>query len=251
MLWRTEVRKHLPVFAAVYSAIVLVGVARWVAPDVLVLEIVQALCGMLCWTGSAVYAATILFRFITLGDDVSLQISSVGRWSSASLKASVLCGLLVLQHLLGVAVTVDQLRNTAAAEFATALVYVVVAKTLSIVSFLTLVLLSATSAKVFSGRGACAAVFVIGLLTAITAQGLTLWRIGAPTTEHFFIGVGGDAFTVNLYANILPLTLTGPAEGFLPIITGTSMVLNLSAVLAFLACWALLIRFRRFNFVAI
>jgi len=249
MLWRTELRKHLPIFATVWMATLAAGVAAAIAPHVVVLEVVHALCGMLCWTASSLYAASVLFRFIALGDDLFLQISSVSRWKLALLKVALLGALMVVQHLIAVGTDLGQLRNAAGTSFNAAVLYMLLAKTLSIAAFLALVLLAATSAKTLPGRGASGTFFGLAVVATITAQAILLWRIGAPATQDFFIGVGGEMFTVNLYANLLPLTLTAPDSGFIPPITGTSVALNAAGILVFIGCWAVLIRARRFNFL--
>ena len=157
--------------------------------------------------------------------------------------------LLIVQHLLAVGLQLQDLLEPAGADAGAVIGYVMLAKVVSIAAFLLSVTFLATVAKVPRGRGVSTSFFAVGLLVVIGVQGVLLWRLGAPTTEEFFIGVGGQLFTVNLYANILPLTLTGPSEGFLPPISGLSVVLNLIAAVVFAAGWGVLAKVRRFNFL--
>ncbi len=157
--------------------------------------------------------------------------------------------LLVVQHALTVAWQVSDLTRSAGPDAGAAISYVVIAKSVSIVVFLCSVTFVATAAKTFRGRGGATSSFVIGMLVVVAAQVILLWRIGAPSTHDFFIGVGGDAFTVNLYANILPLTLTGPGDGFLPSITNVSIALNLIAAVLLIIGWMVLAKVRKFDFL--
>jgi len=63
-------------------------------------------------------------------------------------------------------------------------------------------------------------------------QVILLWRIGAPNTTDFFIGIGGTEYTAHLYAGVLPLTLSGPGGGYLPpSLISVSMLLNVGWML--------------------
>ena len=249
MLLRVELRKHLPVFVAAYLATTAIGTAAALAPDIVTLDVVRALCTLLCWSATTVYSAAVVFSFVVLGRDQLFQISTRSRWQLVGLKLGVLTVLLIVQHLLTVGLQLQDLLEPAGADAAAVIGYLMLAKVVSIAAFLLSVTFLAILTKVLRGRGLSTTVFAVGLLVVIGVQGVLLWRLGAPTTQEFFIGVGGQLFTVNLYANILPLTLTGPNGGFLPPISGLSVVLNLIAAVVFAAGWAVLVKVRRFNFL--
>ncbi|WIJ46546.1 hypothetical protein [Curtobacterium citreum] len=249
MLWLVEFRKHLPVFIAVAVATSAVSIAATAFPKVVALEVVQALCVLLCWSATTCYSAAVVFSFLALGRDQLLQLSTRSRWQLAFLKLCVLTVLLVAQHALTVGLQIRDLTDAAGKTAPAAIVYVLLAKIVSISVFLLGALLLATLSKLLRSRGTATTFFAVGLVGVIVVQALLLWRSGAPDTHDFFIGVGGHPFTVNLYANILPLTLTGPSSGFLPSIAGWSMVLNLTAALLFTAAWAVIARGRKFDFL--
>lgn len=249
MLCLVELRKHLPLFGTAYLATSSIGVVVALAPDVLTLEIIQALCVLLCWTATTIYSASVVFAYLTLGRDVLFHLSTRSAWRLAGLKLSVLAVLLLVQHALTVVWQLADLEASAGADSGAAIVYVAVAKVVSVVVFLCSVAFVATAAKTFRGRGGATAFFAIGMLVVVAAQAILLWRIGAPSTHDFFIGVGGDTFTVNLYANILPLTLTGPDDGFLPPITLSSIVLNVVAAVVLAGGWTVLAKVRKFDFL--
>lgn len=249
MLLRVELRKHLPVFVAAYLATTATGIAAAIAPDIVTLDVVRALCTLLCWSATTVYSAAVVFSFVVLGRDQLFQISTRSRWQLVGLKLGVLAALLTVQHLLTLGLQMPDLVEPAGADAPAVIGYVMLAKIVSIAAFLLSVTFLATVSKVLGGRGVSTSFFAVGLVVVIGLQGILLWRLGAPTTQEFFIGVGGQLFTVNLYANILPLTLTGPSGGFLPPISGLSVVLNLIAAVLFGAGWAVLAKVRRFNFL--
>ncbi|PZE36491.1 hypothetical protein [Curtobacterium sp. MCPF17_031] len=249
MLWRVEFRKHLPVFVAAYLATTVTGVAAVLAPDIVTLDVIRALCTLLCWSATTVYSAVVVFAFLVLGRDQLFQISTRSRWQLVGLKLGVLAVLLTVQHLLTVGLQLQSLLEPAGADAAAVIWYVTLAKVVSIAAFLLSVTFLATLSKVLRGRGVLTSFFAVGLLVIIGVQAVLLWRLGAPTTQEFFIGVGGQLFTVNLYANILPLTLTDPSAGFLPPISGLSVVLNLIAAIVSAAAWAVLAKVRRFDFL--
>jgi len=249
MLLRIELRKHLPVFVAAYLATAATGTAAALAPDVVTLDVIRALCTLLCWSATTVYSAAVVFSFLVLGRDQLFQISTRSRWQLVGLKLGVLTVLLTVQHLLTVGLQLQDLLEPAGPDAAAVIGYVMLAKVVSLAAFLLSVTFLAILAKVLRGRGVSTSFFAVGLLVVIGVQGILLWRLGAPTTQEFFIGVGGQLFTANLYANILPLTLTGPSGGFLPPISSLSVVLNLIAAVVFAAGWAVLAKVRRFNFL--
>lgn len=251
MLWLIEFRKHLPFFSVAIGPAALTGVAAALVPDQPVLEVIRTLSGMLVWCGSVVYVAADLARFLTLGNDVLLHIGAPGQLKTAGIKAASLGAFLLALHaatLIGGAATITETVETdAPAVFA----YFVVAKAVSIVTYLVTVVFAASAAKVFRARGSATTAFIVVLVGIVVGQTLTLWRLGAPDTDFFFIGVGGDFLSVNLYANILPIILTPPSAGFLPPIAGLSVLLN--SVLSFVAgaITLLLMRFRRFDFITL
>ena len=249
MLLRVELRKHLPVFVAAYLATTATGIAAVIAPDIVTLDVVRALCTLLCWSATTGYSAAVVFSFLVLGRDQLFQISTRSRWQLVGLKLGVLTVLLTVQHLLTVGLQLEDLLEPAGADAPAVIGYLLLAKIVSIAAFLLSVAFLATVAKVLRGRGVSTSFFAVGLLVIVGVQGVLLWRLGAPTTQEFFIGVGGQLFTVNLYANILPLTLTGPDDGFLPPISSLSVVLNLIVAVVFGAGWAVLAKVRRFNFL--
>lgn len=249
MLWLVELRKHLPLFGTVSLVTTSMGAVRALNPDVLTLQVIQALCVLLCWTATTIYSASVVFAFLTLGRDLLLHLSTRSRWQLAGVKLSVLAVLLLVQHALTLVWQVADLSKSAGPHVGAAIGYVVVAKIVSILVFLCSVTLVATLAKKFRGRGGATTFFASGMLVVVAAQAIVLWRIGAPNTHDFFIGVGGDVFTVNLYANILPLTLTGPGDGFLPPITGLSILLNLLVAVTLAGTWAVSAKVRKFDFL--
>jgi hypothetical protein len=249
MLWRAEFRKHLPLFGVAYAVTVATGIAVIVRPDVLAFEVIQALGGMLCWSATVVYSAAVVFRYLALGADPLLHLGTIGRWRIALMKVAVLGALLFSQHLIAVAMLLGTLLDTAGGDVGPVMTYLVVAKALSIVTFLTAVGFLSTASKVMRGRAWTTTTFTLALLAVVVAQGILLWRTGAAATQDFFIGVGGDFFTVNLYANILPITLTGPEAGFLPPVAWLSASLNLGATVVFAVLWAAVATGRRHDFL--
>jgi hypothetical protein len=250
MLWLVEFRKHLPVFVAAYLATASIGVIVVLVPDVVALEVIQALCVLLCWSATTIYSAAAVFSYLVLGRDVLFQLSTRSRWQLASLKVTVLALLLTAQHVLTVGLQISTLADAAGRDAAAVIVYVLSAKIVSISAFLVSAAFLATLSKLLRGRGAATSFFAVGMVALVAAQAVLLWRTGAPNTRDFFIGVGGEPFTVNLYANILPLTLTGPSSGILPPVSGISVMLNLTAAVVFAAGWSILARARRFDFVS-
>lgn len=251
MLWLIEFRKHVPFFSVTIGLSVVTALAAALMPDQPVLEVVRTLGSMLVWCGSAVYVAADIVRFLTLGNDVLLHISAHGQLRAVFVKAATLGSFLLALHtatLVGGASTITEATGT---DAPTVFAYFVAAKTVSIVTYLVTVMFASSVAKVFRTRGTAVTAFIAVLLGLVVGQTLALWRLGAPDTDFFFIGVGGDFLSVNLYANILPIILTAPAEGFVPPIAGLSVVLNVLAVAAAVTITLLLMRIRRLDFVAL
>ena len=251
MLWRTEFGKNLPVFLACYAVVAVVGAAALIFRDVVALEAVQAFGVMLAWAAAVVYSSATLFAYFALGRDLLLHIGSVGRVSVLLMKAAVLGVLLYALHAVTFIFEARTIADAAGSRFPAVLAYLWGGKALSIVAFLTLSLFLSAAVKLLCGRGALIAAYAVIIVGVVIAQAIALWRIGAPTTTHFAVGVGGDFFTANLYANVLPLTLTGPGEGLLPPITGVGLLLNGGAAVILLALWLLLVRTRGLNFYAV
>lgn len=252
MLWRVELRKHLPVTAAAAVATVATGAAAALAPEVVSVAVLHSLCILLCWSAVVCASAGAVFNFLVLGRDQLLQISTRSRWALAGMKLVVLAGLLVLLHLVTLAVQVPALRDAADAAgtaLGGVLAAVVVSKVVSVCAFLLSTAALAVLAKTMPGRATATVFYTVALIVVVVGQAVALWQLGAPTTRSFFIGVGGELTTVNLYANILPLTLTSPAEGIIPPIWGLSVALNLGSAALFGALWAVMARVRRYNFL--
>jgi len=251
MLWRTEYRNHLPYFSIVIGLTVAAGIATAAAPHVEVFAVVLAMTGLVAWVATTVYVAAATLRFLTLGGDTLLHVSALSPWRLTARKALVLGSYMVLQHIATLLAQAPHISDTVGAERTQVFAYLFMAKVVSIASFLIAVVLVATLAKTMRRRGPATTLFVVALVVVVTAQAIMLWRLGAPDTQSFFIGVGGEFLTANLYANVLPLILTGPAEGFLPPITGLSVVLNAGAIASMLLMTVALIRWRRFDHVAL
>lgn len=249
MLWRTEFRKHLPLFGVAYVVTVATGVAVIVRPGVLAFEVFQALGGMLCWSATVIYSASVVFRYLALGADPLLHLGTISRWRIALMKVAALGALLFFQHLIAVAMLLRTLLDAAGEDRGPVMTYLVVAKALSILTFLAAVGALSTASKVVRGRAGPTTAFALALLAVVVAQGILLWQTGAAGTRDFFIGVGGDFFTVNLYANILPITLTGPEAGFLPPVAWLSASLNLGAAVVFAVLWVAVAKGRRHDFL--
>lgn len=251
MLWRVEYRNHLPYFSIAIGLTVAAGIATAAAPQVEVFAVVLAMTGLVAWVATTVYVAAAILRFLTLGNDTLLHLSALSPWRLTARKALVLGSYMVVQHITTLLAQAPHISDTVGAESAQVFAYLFMAKVVSIASFLIAVVLVATLAKTMRRRGTATTLFVVGLVVVVTAQAIMLWRLGAPDTQSFFIGVGGDFITANLYANVLPLVLTGPAEGFLPSITGLSVALNAGAIACMLLVTLALIRWRRFDHVAL
>lgn len=251
MLWRVEYRNHLPYFSIAIGLTVAAGIATAAAPHAEVFAVVLAMTGLVAWVATTVYVAAAILRFLTLGHDTLLHVSALSPWRLTARKALVLGSYMVAQHVATLLAQTPHISDTVGAERTTVFAYLFAAKVVSIAAFLIAVVLVATIAKTMRGRGPATTVFVVSLVVVVAAQAIVLWRLGAPGTKSFFIGVGGDFTTVNLYANVLPLILTGPAEGFLPPIAGFSAVLNAGAAACMLLVTLALIRWRRFDHVAL
>lgn len=249
-LWLLEVRKHLPFFASIIGAVVATSIAVAIWPDVEMLEVLRSMCGLLCWTGTVVYVAASTVRFVTLGGDLLLHISALNRWRLLGMKAAVLGAFMLCLHVAALLGQVRAISDAPDGESAAVFAYLVIAKIVAIATFIVTVIMVATLAKAGRGRGAAIAAFGLLVLAIIVVQAIALWRLGAPNTTSWFIGVGGDMYTVNLSANIVPLILTGPELGMLPSVAWASIALNAAFSLVMVAIWALLARFRRFDFVA-
>jgi hypothetical protein len=249
MLWRVEYRNHLPYFSIAIGLTVAAGIATAAAPHVQVFPVVLAMTGLVAWVATTVYVAAAILRFLTLGHDTLLHVSALSPWRVTARKALVLGTYMVVQHVATLLALAPHIGDTVGAERTQVLAYLFAAKVVSIATFVIAVILVATTAKTMRGRGPATTVFVVALMLVVGAQAILLWRLGAPGTHSFFIGVGGDFTTVNLYANVLPLILTGPAEGYLPPIAGLSVVLNVGAAACMLLGTLALIRWRRFDHV--
>lgn len=249
MLWRIEFRKHVFVFLACWLVVAVTGTAALVAPHVVALQAVQAFGTMLAWCAATVYSAGVLLSYFTLGDDLLLHIGSLPRTRVALMKAAVLAVLMYLLHIVTFAFQAHTIADAAGGQIPAVIGYVFAAKALSIAAFLALVVFLSAAVKIpLHGKGSSIGGYTVLAVGIVIAQAILLWRLGAPDTSHFAIGVGGAFFTANLYANILPLTLTGPADGLLPAVTGLSLLLNGAAIVLFAGLWALLVRTRRLNF---
>lgn len=251
MLWVIEVRKNLPLFAALYIATAITGTLHLAVPDSATFSVIQGLGTLLCWSAAVIYAATVIFRYIALGRDVFLQIGTVSRWRIVWIKAAVLCAYLLALHLLSVAFQVKTIADTAGSDAPGVLAYIAAAKLLSIAAFLTLVVFLSSLVKLFRGRAPMLIAFSILIVALIVGQTLFLWQIGAPDATEWFIGVQGQFYTVNLYSNILPIVLTGPADGLMPSITATSIVINSAALLVYFIGWTVFSRTARVNFLTV
>ncbi|WIB12310.1 hypothetical protein [Curtobacterium sp. MCPF17_052] len=180
-------------FVAAYLATTVTGVAAVLASNIVTLDVIRALCTLLCWSATTVYSAVVVFAFVVLGRDQLFQISTRSRWQLVGLKLGVLAVLLTVQHLLTVGLQLQSLLEPAGADAAAVIGYVTLAKVVSIAAFLLSVTFLATLSKVLRGRGVSTSFFAVGLLVVIGVQAVLLWRIGAPNTQEFFIGVGGAA----------------------------------------------------------
>jgi hypothetical protein len=251
MLWRVEYRNHLPYFSIVIGLTVAAGIATAAAPHVEVFAVVLAMTGLVAWVATTVYVAAAILRFLTLGGDTLLHVSALSPWRLTTRKALVLGSYMVAQHIATLLAQAPHISDTVGAERTQVFAYLFAAKVVSIATFLIAVVLAGALAKAMRRRGPATTVFAVVLVLVVTAQAILLWRLGAPDTQSFFIGVGGDFTTANLYANVLPLVLTGPAEGFLPSITGLSMMLNASVAAFMLVGSLALIRWRTFDHVGL
>lgn len=251
MLWLIEVRKHAAFFAITIGLAIVTSVAAALFPQQQVLEVIRTLTGMLVWCASAVYVAADLARFLALGNDVLLHCSAFSPLRNACVKATILGIFLVALHAATLGGGAEAIAEAVGSDAPTVFAYYVLAKALSIVTYLATVVLCALVSKVFRTRNLVVTTFTVALVAMVIGQTIALWRLGAPETDFFFIGVGGDFLSVNLYANILPIILTAPSEGFVPPIAGLSIVLNMAVAAATLLGVLLLSRFRRFDFVAL
>lgn len=248
ILWSIETRKHLPFFASVIGAVVAMSIAAVIWPDIEMLDVLRSMCGLLCWTGAVVYVAANIVRFITLGGDLLLHISVLDRWRLLGMKAAVLGAFMLCLHVAAVVGQAHAITEAAKGETAEVFEYLAVAKVVAIATFIITVSMVATLVKATRGRGAAVAAFGLLALAIIALQVIVLWRLGAPDTTSWFIGIGGDMYTVNLYANILPIILSGPELGMLPELAWASIAFNGAFSLVMVASWGLLARFRRFDF---
>ena len=247
MLWVVETRKHLPLFATLYVLTAAAGTLRLAFPDTVAFSVIQGLGTLLCWSAAVIYAASVIFRYLAFGRDLFLQIGTVSRWRIVGIKAVVLGACMLVLHLLTVGFQIKTISEAAGPQSTAVLAYLVAAKVLSIAAFLALVVFLSSVVKVLRGRAAMLLAFSILMVGLIVGQTIALWQIGAPHAAEWFIGVQGDFYTVNLYSNILPLILSGPADGFLPPVITTSIVLNAVMLTAYLALWALFARTARVN----
>ena len=247
MLWRVEYRKHLPYFAMVIAVTAGLGIASAIAPDVEVFSVLLTMSTLVTWTATIVYTSACTLRFLTLGDDLLLHVSSLSPWRLVTVKALVLGSYMAMQCAATVMAQSPHISEVVGPESGRVFTYLVAAKLVSIACFLISVVFAAAVAKTIRQRGPATALFVVALMILVAAQAIVLWHLGAPETQFFFIGVGGDFTTVNLYANVLPLVLTGPGEGFLPPVAGLSMLLNAAVAVAIALVTAGLVRWRRFD----
>jgi hypothetical protein len=250
-LWWIEVRKHIPFFASIIGAVTGTSVAAAIWPDTQMLAILRSICGLLCWTGAVVYVSTNVVRFVTLGGDLLMHISSLNPWRLLGMKSAVLGTFMLCLHIVSVVGQWRELADTSRGESPEVFTYLFFAKLVSIAAFLIAVALAATLAKVIRGRGPAVAAFGVLVFAMIVLQTIALWRLGAPHTSSWFIGIGGDMYTVNLYANILPLILTGPELGILPALAWVSVAFNAACAILGIMMWAVLARLRRFDFAAV
>ncbi|NQX11432.1 hypothetical protein HQQ80_07335 [Microbacteriaceae bacterium VKM Ac-2855] len=251
MLWVVEFRKHLPIFAAIYAVTIVTGAAALLFPDVVVLGVIQALGGLLCWSAAVIYAASVILRYLSLGRDLLLQIGTVSRWRIVWMKAAVLGAYLFGLHVVSLAFLFKKTSDAAGDQFGSVLAYLIGGKLLSIAVFLVAVVLVATLVKMLRTKAAVVTGFSVLVVAVVIGQAILLWQTGAPDTAHFFIGVGGDFFTVNLYANILPIILTDASAGFLPNIWVTSVLLNTALAAMYFLIWAVVTRVSRVNFLSL
>lgn len=251
MLWVVEARKNLPLFAALYLATIIAGILRLAFPGAVTFSIIQGLGTLRCWSAAVIYAASIIFRYLAFGRDLLLQIGTVSRWRIVWIKATVLGAYMLGLHLVSLALQIKTISETAGSQSTAVLTYMVLAKLLSITAFLTLVVFLSSLVKLLRGRASMLIAFSILLLGLITCQTIALWQIGAPNASEWFIGVQGDFYTVNLYSNILPIILSGPADGLLPPATTASITINAVLLAAYLAFWALFARTARINFLTL
>lgn len=252
MLWRIEFRKHIFVFLPCWLVVALTGTAALIAPGAAWLQAVQAFGTMLAWCAAVIYTAGVLLSYFALGGDLLLHIGSLSRTRMMLMKAVVLAVLLYLLHAVTFAFQARTIGEAAGRQSPAVIAYVLGAKALSIAAFLALVMLLSAAVKIpLRGKGSSIAVYAVLAVGLVIVHAILLWRLGAPDTTHFAVGVGGAFFTANLYANILPLTLTGPADGLLPGVTCVSLLLNAAAVILFAGLWTLAARTRRLNFYAL
>ena len=247
MLWVVETRKHLPLFATLYVLTAAAGTLRLAFPDTVAFSVIQGLGTLLCWSAAVIYAASVIFRYLAFGRDLFLQIGTVSRWRIVGIKAVVLGACMLVLHLLTVGFQIKTISEAAGPQSTAVLAYLVAAKVLSIAAFLALVVFLSSVVKVLRGRAAMLLAFSILMVGLIIGQTIVLWQIGAPEATEWFIGVQGDFYTVNLYSNILPIILSGPADGLLPPVITTSIFLNAVMLTAYLAFWALFARTARVN----
>lgn len=249
MIWVVELRKHFFFFAALWLVVAVAGTFAAIFREIDVFSTVQSFATILSWSAAVVYGAVVLLSYISLGNDLLLQIGTISRWRVVVVKAAVLFALAYVLHVVNLGFQLRIIFAAVSDAATSVLVYVLLAKAMSIASFLSLVIAAAVVAKLWRGKTMIVIVFSLLVVSAIVSQVILLWRIGAPNTSHFFVGAGGQFFTVNLYANVLPITLTTPSDGFLPQIWIDSVLLNFASLGICTVTWLLFAKFRRFNFL--
>jgi len=246
-LWLVELRHLLPVPLVAVALTGAAGAVAALAPDIVALGVVRELAVMLCWSGTAIWAAGVLVRHVTLVDDPLVQLGTRPWWRVAVGKALMIAALLTVQHVVTTIAELQTLHAAFGENLAGAVAHAAIAKVASLAAYLAVVLLVATLATLVLGRMRAVATVAIGVTIVVVGHALLLWRVGAPDTEVFVLGVGSDTWTVHLYANVLPLVLTGPSEGVVPDVAWLSLGLNAAVALTASATWLALARGRRWD----
>lgn len=246
-LWLVELRRRLPVALVAILLTAAAGTAAATAPDFTTLGVVRELGVMLCWSATTIWSASVLVRHVTLADDALPELGTRPWWHVAVGKALVLGGLLLAQHVVTTLVELPTLHDAFGPDLAAAVTHTALAKVASLAAWLTVVLLVATLAALVPGRGRAVTVAVAGLTVVVVGQALLLWRTGAPDTDTFVLGVGSETWTVHLYANVLPLVLTAPAQGVVPGVAWLSVGLDGVVAVVAAATWTTVARRRRWD----
>lgn len=243
MLLRVELRRIAPLYVTALLAVLVPRLLSAALPDVVAASVVYGLAAMLAWCAVTAYLAHRLFAYYCLGHDLFLHITVLGRRSVLLVKAGALALATVGLGVVSVACDASAYGGPGAADLG----YLLLARTVSVLSFLALALLGTAVVRRAGGRTVMAVGYVAFLVAVAGAVGTACWALAAPEGAGFFVGVSDAYGAAPAYATVVPFFALG-GEGFVTALSAWSTVADAAVGALAMAAWWLLAGRQRANF---